>query len=79
MSPLREGDEAQLLHGHHEEVEGAAGTARALALSRRQEARAESDLGRIARMEKERVRALVTNHSAQNINIRRLSLGLILY
>ena len=64
----QEGDEAQLLHGHHEEVEGAAGTARALALSRRQEARAESDLGRIARMEKERVRAL-TNHSAQNINM----------
>ena len=52
----QEGDEAQLLHGHHEEVDGATKTARALALSRKQEARAETDLGRIARMERERVR-----------------------
>ena len=56
MNPRQEGDEAQLLYGHHDEVEGAAETARALALSRRQGARAESDLGRIARMERERVR-----------------------
>ena len=52
----QEGDEAQLLHGHHEEVDGATKTARVLALSRKQEARAETDLGRIARMERERVR-----------------------
>ena len=52
----QEGDEVQLLHGHHEEVDGATKTARVLALSRKQEARAETDLGRIARMERERVR-----------------------
>ena len=56
LQHTQEGDEAQLLHGHHEEVDGATQTARALALSRKQEARAEADLGRIARMERERVR-----------------------
>ena len=58
MSLFQEGDEAQLLYGHHEEVEGATRTAKELALSRRQEARAEADLGRIARMERERVRMI---------------------
>ena len=52
----REGDEAQLIYAHRDEVEAAAGTARALAASRREEARAEADLGKIARMERERVR-----------------------
>ena len=63
MNPRQEGDEAQLLYGHHDEVEGAAETARALALSRRQGARAESDLGRIARMERERVRDQIAQYS----------------
>ena len=53
----------QLLHGHHEEVDGATKTARALALSRKQEARAETDLGRIARMERERVRDIELSSS----------------
>ena len=37
-------------------MDGATKTAKALALSQKQEARAETDLGRIARMERERVR-----------------------